>query len=479
MSAILALRFIRGISMARLRLLGALAALGLLGEAAAVSLSTTGTGQVLIYPYYSARNLDTVVSMTNETGNPKAVKVSLREAQAGEAVLFFNVYLPAGDTWSALISSEDGRAFISTSDRTCTVPSLFAQRDDTLPLGEPRVFLRTGNVSSDAEANDRSREGFVEMIELGELTDGGAFLTNVGACNALTGAWVDGGFWSINPSLAMAPPAGGLSGEAQLVDPVEGISYRYQAVALENFSDRQLNSFPGFEAPTLADANGGQTPGKVLGTVTTAKGSIEVLWDTGIEAVSAALASASLVASVAVDSVADAESEVVLTLPTRRFFTDSDAAPPGVTLPLAPFDQDLLNVPYQIADASGSLLADCNSNALELPFAVQTLSLAPSLVASRYAVLGSQPVDESGIVTLALGQSSKLACEGGYRFAAARIASGNDRGRLAEVSGLPVVGIRLQRIGAQQLSTAAGRLTLAPAGSAGALSTEAQLSVQQ
>ena len=68
----------------------AIAATGLLGAggvAQAVNLSEDGTGNVLVYPYYTVRTTaagnayNTYINFTNTTASTKAVKVRFREGQ--------------------------------------------------------------------------------------------------------------------------------------------------------------------------------------------------------------------------------------------------------------------------------------------------------------------------------------------------------------------------------------------------------------
>src|SRR5262245_11977045 len=73
-------------------------------SASAVRLDPDGTGQVLIYPYYTTRGGNqTVFSITNHTDRHKALRVMFAEARNGRTGLALNVYLAPRDSWSSTV----------------------------------------------------------------------------------------------------------------------------------------------------------------------------------------------------------------------------------------------------------------------------------------------------------------------------------------------------------------------------------------
>ncbi len=111
-----------------------LGALGAVGTAEAVHVNPDGLGQVLIYPYYTARTrttgtfagstYNTLISVVNSTASAKAVKVRFLESLDSREVLDFNLYLSAHDVWTTgVVPTADG-AGIVTGDVSCTTPAI-------------------------------------------------------------------------------------------------------------------------------------------------------------------------------------------------------------------------------------------------------------------------------------------------------------------------------------------------------------------
>ena len=96
--------------------------------------SETGTGQVLLFPYYTARSGNaSLMSLVNTTTQGKTVRVTVREARGGFVVAQFNLYLSAKDVWTgAIVSDADGAQLVS-SDTSCTSPA-FAVNPNLFPV---------------------------------------------------------------------------------------------------------------------------------------------------------------------------------------------------------------------------------------------------------------------------------------------------------------------------------------------------------
>src|SRR3954465_9202617 len=113
--------------------LGAAGAIAAAGAAHAVSVSADGRGQVLLYPYYTARTdangnpFGTLMSVVNGEAAAKAVRVRFLEGRNGREVLSFNLFLPPGVTWAAaIVPDAGGGAKVGTLAASCTLPSIAA-----------------------------------------------------------------------------------------------------------------------------------------------------------------------------------------------------------------------------------------------------------------------------------------------------------------------------------------------------------------
>jgi len=126
---------------------GLYAAAGLIQCAEAANLNPGGTGQALIYPYYTVNNdLNTLLSVVNTRDEVKAVKLRFLESDNGQSVLDFNLYLAPFDVWTAALSATGNGAELATADNSCT-PF----------LGNPQPFLRfSGALEEDPEEKNAS-----------------------------------------------------------------------------------------------------------------------------------------------------------------------------------------------------------------------------------------------------------------------------------------------------------------------------------
>ncbi len=75
------------------------------GVNAAMYINDLGTGETLLFPFYTAENgNNTLINIANATNDHKAVKVRMIEAQKSQEVLDFNLYLSPQDQFSFAIS---------------------------------------------------------------------------------------------------------------------------------------------------------------------------------------------------------------------------------------------------------------------------------------------------------------------------------------------------------------------------------------
>lgn len=142
---------------------GVNAPLGTTTSATAQSVLPGGIGHQLIIPYYNvqAGNATLINLVNTDTINGKAVKVRFRGASNSDDVYDFQVYMSPGDVWSANVSrGADGRATLTTADRSCTIPQTVNGSFVTARLN-PRL-------TGDALAAE-TREGYVEIFNMADI----------------------------------------------------------------------------------------------------------------------------------------------------------------------------------------------------------------------------------------------------------------------------------------------------------------------
>lgn len=240
--------------------LGALAATGV---AQAVSVNHDGLGQVLIYPYYTVRSVgipvgttppsvvdaayNSLLSVVNSTSSAKVVKVRFLEGKNSREVLDFNLYLSAKDVWTAAIIPTTDGAGIFTADKSCTTPIVSSSSASPTPFVN---YAYTGDTGGNTL--DRTREGYVEIIEMGDVV--GSTATAVTHVNGVP---------PCTPAALAAPTApnntvaggGGLFGTMTLINVLKGEDFGIDATALNGFSTLPLWFEPADTRPTLANVN--------------------------------------------------------------------------------------------------------------------------------------------------------------------------------------------------------------------------------
>ena len=284
---------------------------GAVGDALAVSLSTTGTGEALLFPYYSVRNgYDTYHTLKNTSSNGKALRINFREAFGGKLVLNFNAYLPANAQWAVAITADaSGGAKLLTGNKSCTAPQ----------VPSSGVAFRNMLYQNDAFALnslDRLTEGYLEVIEMGQIPPGSQLESNVAFVNGVPKdcAWVsqqmaNAGGAVLGDSLSLNAPTGGLIGDTQLINVSKGTEFAYAALAFNQFLAGAKHMAPGNDSINLDSA----------APVSTINGKRKT-WLRGADAVSAVLATKTLFGSFNAQAVIHASTAVLAFAPTRPFY---------------------------------------------------------------------------------------------------------------------------------------------------------------
>ena len=226
-----------------------LGTVGVAGSAHAIYQDPSGLGEALVYPYYTVNSVAgnswwTFVSVTNTTTSVKVVKVRFREGKNSAEVLDFNLYLSPNDMWTGAVlpASADASspAHLVTNDASCTNPPIPAGGVDFR-----NYSYSGGSADGLADTLDRTREGYIEIFEMGNLSPtagpGTAAVHNssgVPSCTGLTGPSLAG-----TVGAAMSGIAGGLMGAGTLINVNSGRDAIYNATAFSawqtTFTDYQ------------------------------------------------------------------------------------------------------------------------------------------------------------------------------------------------------------------------------------------------
>ncbi len=310
-------------------------ALGVAGTANAVHVNPDGLGQVLIYPYYTVRTkasttfsnpqFNSLLSVVNSTASAKAVKVRFLEGKASKEVLDFNLYLSAHDVWTAGILPTSDGAGIVTFDKSCTVPTVSS--DVTAPTPFVNFVYASTDPDTADSSLDRTREGYVEIIEMGDVTGATAIAaTHVAGVPPCTPAALVAPVAPTNTVLG----SGGLFGTMTIINVNASAETGYDAVALEAFRTvpPSLWAPAGTVDPQLKD--------QLDATATTHQaetyaGGAVVLsgWTTGIDAVSAALMHDNVMNEYVLDTGTASLTDWVITYPTKRYYVASGTGQPA------------------------------------------------------------------------------------------------------------------------------------------------------
>ena len=326
---------------------------GMASVANAVNVNPDGLGQVLLFPYYSARGgNNTLISIVNTTDRGKAVKIRFIEAMNSREVLDFNIYMSPFDVWTtAILPTEDGGAKIETTDTTCTVPYIFGDFDGVQP------FLTFELDDGGPDGAERTASGYIEVIEMGTMLPVPDSAPASAAdpqiipwvtkhvdgvprdCDIPVLAWTEGsGLPWIGGDTTFGfdteiGASGGLFGAGSIINVDEGTMISYNATALDGFWERGTtrHTEPDSLAPDLAA--GDATTSFVFDNGRLQQNE----WASGLFAVNATLTLDRLMNEYVTDPGLNARTEWVLTFPTKRFHTDADGGYVTPDNPVEPF----------------------------------------------------------------------------------------------------------------------------------------------
>jgi hypothetical protein len=290
----------------------------------AVTLNPDGLGQALIYPYYtvqsdSGNTWNTYITVVNHAADAKALRVRVREGRNARPVASFNLFLSPNDVWTAALipstftATSPGR--LVTGDASCTTPTIPATSTE-LGVELSNTFYSGFFADGFGEGLDRTREGFIEIIEMGTLTGfSAASVTHNSAgipanCLVMQGVAIP----------EVRAPTGGLSGTLTVINVTNGMDFNANAEALAELSTQAFyrhpdDAYPDFNALEIAPVSTVVANGKVYRSV----------WTRPVDAVSSVLMRTEATAEYILDRNTRSRTDHVVTLPTRSFYVQGNS----------------------------------------------------------------------------------------------------------------------------------------------------------
>ena len=364
---------------------GAHAVTNLAGATATnLQFGNTGTGHMLVVPYFSTQDGNsTLLSIINtDETKGKAVKVRFRGAANSDDIYDFQVFLSPGDVWTANVSAgADGKSFLTTADASCTKPAK-ATLNST-----PFVTTRLNPAATAEVKANNTREGYIEIFNMADIVKPAAGATNLYtsikhkngvapcaniAADAVAGTTASTAWTAINTDatnavltgapIGMAAPTTGLVANWTIINVPKSVAWSGAAAAIEAVDAAGVPAagnvvyFPQTStALTAAQALANTADPLMQGATPVVKGALYDLPDmstpyvTGAANPSAqAAALANAIAATAVmnefwtDPAISAATDWVFSMPTRRYAAAVDykaaGALPGSVVPAAVYN---------------------------------------------------------------------------------------------------------------------------------------------
>ena len=254
-------------------------------NADSISINPNGTGEFMIVPFYTVNNgLDTYINISNTTNASKAMKIFFMDGVHGLSGMYFNFYLGPWESFAFALSEVETAPFSTQPDAAiyfsgsaCADMDSGTRFSQSVPL-IPGVLLDT-------------REGWIQIVEMGELIDGPS------SCDAI-----------MANTESLTRPSGGIQASASIIDVSSGIHFSYQPSHFVDF-------FPEDGAQNYFNEDAGLNP-SIFQASSKSNG---YTYESGIHAISAEIIKSEVINQFNVENGIAAETEWVLAFPTKRF----------------------------------------------------------------------------------------------------------------------------------------------------------------
>jgi hypothetical protein len=219
----------------------------------------------------------------------------------GEPRQSANLYLAQDATWAGGLTLQRGLACLVTSSSSCT------------------LVEDASGIDAIGEVDFAFEAGSLEIVEMGTVVDPPlAMHVQEGDCRAIVDRWNDSS-WS--PGAALSPPVGDTQVGAQIINVSKRTLYGVPVTALENVSNIVQHTELGSAKPDLASTQDeGTSAGETRSVVCIEDKCIEDFWENPIDEASAVLMTYEVHDHYAIADSLAAESEWVVTYPTRAHY---------------------------------------------------------------------------------------------------------------------------------------------------------------
>lgn len=291
-----------------------------------LQLSQEGSGEVLIYPYYTVRNgTISLLSLVNGSTEGKAVRLRAREAIGGRTVAELNVFLSPIDVWTAAIVPTSDGATIISNDKSCTHPKISGS--STGLVFSSAGFASDGAAYTPYTPADRTREGYIELLEMATVPAFSVLGKDIMHVAGVPSCKLTGDASSATIQSTLAAPSGELVGSMSFINLNDGISVSYNATGIHGF----WRTGPGAPVPAItapvapSTANPVSSPDLTSGgntTITvTDKGKTYVsTFARSIDAVSALFMNSTISNEYAYTADSTISTALVILMPTKPYY---------------------------------------------------------------------------------------------------------------------------------------------------------------
>ncbi|MEG1278889.1 MAG: cell surface protein [Comamonas sp.] len=224
-----------------------------------------GAGHILVVPYFTTQNdnMSVIHVVNTDTQNGKAIKVRFRGAANSDDILDFTVFLSPFDVWTGSVQADANGSYFQTSDTSCTYPDIRGQKTSFV---QDRL---ADGWSADKKINN-TKEGYVEILNMADVKPTSDLFKTIKHSAGKPGCdeTVLARTLSINPEtvdaaekLGYNTPTGGLTGDWYILNVNQTTTFSGAATAITAVDDAGVSARGNF----VAFPQNGDTP-SVLNT---------------------------------------------------------------------------------------------------------------------------------------------------------------------------------------------------------------------